>query len=84
MAMMSLVYLLPAGQRTIRRIVQTLLGILAVSLSFNRILFGGHYLSDVVLSMLIVTIVMLSADLLLRQVQRVRFVVEKNGEAYPV
>lgn len=84
MAMMSLVYLLPAGQRTIRRIVQTLLGILAVSLSFNRILFGGHYLSDVVLSMLIVTIVMLSADLLLRQVQRVRLVVEKNGEAYPV
>jgi len=27
---------------------------------------------------------MLSADLLLRQVQRVRFVVEKNGEAYQV
>ncbi len=69
MAMMSLIYLIPARRIMMRRIVQITLGVLVISLSFNRILFGGHYLSDVVLSMLIVTVVMLAADLLLRQIR---------------
>lgn len=69
MAMLSLVYLIPAKHRLTRRIAPLLLGTLAVSLSFNRILFGGHYLSDVILSMLIVTIVMLTAELLACQIR---------------
>lgn len=69
MAMLSLAYLIPAGHRIKRRVAQILLGTLAVSLSFNRILFGGHYLSDVVLSMLIITIVMLTAEMLACQVR---------------
>lgn len=73
MAMLSLVYLIPARHRITRRIAQFLLGTLAVSLSFNRILFGGHYLSDVILSMLIVTIVMLAAELLVCQIRWERF-----------
>ncbi len=80
MAMMSMVYLIPAGQRTTRRIAQLLLGLLAVALSFNRILFGGHYLSDVVLSMLIVTVVMMTAELLVRQIQWERLFL-KRGRA---
>lgn len=69
MAMMSLLYLVPARPRAMRRIMQILLGSLAISLSFNRILFGGHYLSDVLLSMLIVAAVMLSTELLMRQIR---------------
>ncbi|TNM61631.1 phosphatase PAP2 family protein [Aliirhizobium smilacinae] len=69
MAMMSLVYLIPIGWNVTRRVVQILLASLAISLSFNRILFGGHYLSDVVLSMLIVTAVMFAAEWLLRQIR---------------
>lgn len=69
MAMLSLVYLIPAGHRITHRVAQLLLGTLAVSLSFNRILFGGHYLSDVILSMLIVAIVMLTAETLACQIR---------------
>jgi membrane-associated phospholipid phosphatase len=68
MAMMSALYLIPTQRRLTHRIVQPLFGAFAIALSFNRILFGGHYLSDVVLSVLIVAAVMLSAELVLRQV----------------
>lgn len=73
MAMLSLIYLIPAGHRITRRVAQLLLGTLAVSLSVNRILFGAHYLSDVILSMLIITIVMLCAELLACQIRWKRF-----------
>lgn len=78
MAMMSLVYLIPAGRRALRLVAQISLGMLAISLSFNRILFGGHYLSDVVLSMLIVSAVMLAADLLMRQLRWKRLVLKRG------
>ncbi len=77
MAMMSLLYLIPAGGKLTRRVVQILLGTLAISLSFNRILFGGHYLSDVVLSMLIVTIVMLAAELLVTRTRWEKFLLRR-------
>lgn len=67
MAMMSVLYLIPAQSRMTYRAVQALLGALAIALSFNRILFGGHYLSDVVLSVMIVAAVMLGAELLVKQ-----------------
>lgn len=67
MAMLSLVYLIPARRKLMRRMAQVILGILAVALSFNRILFGGHYLSDVVLSALIVAAVMFAAEMIVRE-----------------
>lgn len=67
MAMLSVVYLIPSRWPLTLRITTAFLGGLAIVLSFNRILFGGHYLSDVVLSALIITIVMFSAELLAKQ-----------------
>lgn len=82
MAMMSVFYLSPArrsptGICLTRAILQALVAIFAVMLSFNRILFGGHYLSDVVLSMLIIAAVMLTAELLMTQ--RWPFLVRQFG-----
>lgn len=67
MAMLSLIYLIPTRWRRTRRTTTALLGLFAIALSFNRILFGGHYLSDVVLSALIVAAVMFTAEMIFRQ-----------------
>lgn len=65
MAMLSVLYLIPAEQRALRRFSSISLGLLAGALSLNRIAFGGHYLSDTILSILIVSLVMIAAKLVL-------------------
>ncbi|SIT08911.1 phosphatase PAP2 family protein [Paracoccus saliphilus] len=56
MALISGVVLCPAS---IRRIAMPAVFGLAVTLGMNRVLFGGHFLSDVILSMLIISAIMI-------------------------
>ncbi|WP_416409672.1 phosphatase PAP2 family protein [Agrobacterium rosae] len=64
MAMCSVLILIPKGPaRTFAFITMTFLSAL---LGLNRIAFGAHFLSDVLLSMLIITAIILAAKILLR------------------
>lgn len=62
MAMMSVVFVIP---KRWRRPAAVLLGLLVVAFSVNRIAFGGHFLSDVLLSWLLVLLIMFALDRLL-------------------
>lgn len=59
MAMLSLVTIIPATRRRARQVVAGLLGVLTLIFSLNRIAFGAHFLSDTIMSVLLVALVML-------------------------
>jgi membrane-associated PAP2 superfamily phosphatase len=56
-ALLTLVVLLPPSYR---RAYLTLMGVAAAAISFNRIVFGAHFFSDVVLSWNVMTVVALA------------------------
>lgn len=55
-ALLTLIVLLPLSYR---RIYLILMGIFAAAISFNRVMFGAHFFSDVVLSWSVMTVVAL-------------------------
>ncbi len=58
-AMLSLVTIIPSTRRRARQAVAALFVVLALAFSLNRIAFGAHFLSDTLMSMLLVALVML-------------------------
>lgn len=68
MAMFSAIFILPKFTEGGRLIVGSIMGLVVVILGLNRIAFGAHFLSDVLLSALIVLAVMLGSKLLLDRV----------------
>ena len=55
-ALLTLIVLLP---RSYRRIYLSLMGLFAAAISFNRVVFGAHFFSDVVLAWNVMTVVAL-------------------------
>jgi membrane-associated PAP2 superfamily phosphatase len=67
-AMFSIMFILPRMTRALRISVGVSIGVLAAAISLNRVAFGAHFLSDIVLSALIVVSIMLLSKLLLDRV----------------
>jgi PAP2 (acid phosphatase) superfamily protein len=65
MAIYSSLALLQALSPRSRLIVATIIGCLVIALCLNRIAFGAHFLSDVLLSMLIVLAILLATRIVL-------------------
>jgi membrane-associated phospholipid phosphatase len=79
-AMFSVMFILPRMTRAIHISVGALTGILAAAISLNRVAFGAHFLSDIVLSALIVISIMLLSKLLLDHTsENLRLVVPNSG-----
>lgn len=64
-AMFSVMFIMPKMTRAARLIVGGVIGLSVVALGLNRVAFGAHFLSDILLSVLLVFAVMLAARILL-------------------
>lgn len=65
MAIFSVMAVIPALGPTARIVVAAVLGCTAILLGLNRVAFGGHFLSDVLLSMLFVLTILLATKVLI-------------------
>ncbi|MCL6705425.1 phosphatase PAP2 family protein [Pseudomonas sp. R2.Fl] len=65
MAIYSSLALLPALSPRLRLVTAAVIGCLSTALGLNRIAFGAHFLSDVLLSMLIVLAILLATKIVL-------------------
>ncbi|WP_430256826.1 phosphatase PAP2 family protein [Neorhizobium sp. DAR64872/K0K18] len=77
-AMLSVMFILPKTTQAIRVVVGVSISILAAAISLNRVAFGAHFLSDIVLSALIVVSIMLLSKLLLDRVAETAQVIAPN------